>query len=54
MFFSVTLTIAADLGLGLVVAATHWLVKDKPASDQLVDAKAVEIVGNEEPLPIAA
>jgi phage shock protein C len=54
MFFSVTLTIAAYLGLGLVVAATHWLVKDKPASDQLVDAKAVEIVGNEEPLPIAA
>ena len=54
MFFSVTLTIAAYLGLGLVVAATHWLVKDKPASDQLVDAKSVEIVGNEEPLPIAA
>lgn len=53
MFFSATLTTAAYLGLGLVVAATRYFAPNKPASQQVVDVKAVEVVEND-PLPIAA
>lgn len=52
LFIAPTAALAAYLGLGVVVAATRTLIKDKPASEQLVDvpAKVVE----EEALPIAA
>ena len=51
MFFSATWTIAAYLTLGAVVAATRYFAPNKPASEQVVDAKAVEVV---EELPMAA
>ena len=44
---------ATYLGLGLVVAATRYFAPNQPASEQLVDVKAVEVV-EEEQLPIAA
>jgi len=51
MFFSATYTIAAYLALGAVVATTRYFAPDKPASEHVVDAKAVEVV---EELPMAA
>ena len=53
IFFAPVATVAAYLGLGLIVGATHFFAPDKPAPEQLVDAKAVEVV-EEEALPIAA
>lgn len=52
LFVAPTAAFAAYLGLGAVVAATRMLVKDKPASDQVVDATATPV--DEQPLPIAA
>lgn len=51
MFFSATYTIAAYLALGAVVATTRYFAPNKRASEQVVDAKAVEVV---EDLPMAA
>ena len=51
IFFAPYAAVGAYLGLGVVVAATRLLVKDKPASEQIVDVKAVEVV---EDLPLAA
>ena len=53
IFFAPVWTVAAYLGLGLLVAATRLLFKDKPASEQVVDAKAVELV-EDDTLPMAA
>jgi phage shock protein C len=52
MFFSVSLTIAAYLGLGLVVATSRYFSPNKPASEQVVDVVATVV--EEEPLAIAA
>ena len=52
IFFAPAATVGAYLGLGLVVGATRLLFKDKPASDQVVDAKATVL--EDEALPIAA
>ena len=53
MFFAPTAGIAAYLGLGAIVAATRYFAPNKPASRQVVDAKAVEVI-EEQQLPIAA
>ena len=53
IFFAPVAGLAAYLGLGLVVAATRYFAPNKPASEQLVDAKAVEVVEQRQ-LPIAA
>ena len=53
IFFAPMAGIAAYLGLGLIVAATRYFAPNKPASQQLVSAKAVEVVEDEQ-LPIAA
>ena len=53
LFFAPVATIAAYLGIGAVIAATRLLIKDKPASEQVVDATAV-VVEEDQPLPIAA
>src|SRR4029434_10490479 len=53
MSFSITLTVAVYLALGLVVAATRYFAPNKPASGQVVEAKAVELV-EDEALLIAA
>jgi phage shock protein PspC (stress-responsive transcriptional regulator) len=52
MFVSVTATVAAYLALGAVVAATRYFAPNKPASQQVVDVTAVEVVDEE--LAIAA
>lgn len=53
IFFAPVWTVAAYLGLGVLVAATRLLFKDKPASEQVVDAQAVELV-EDDTLPMAA
>ena len=53
IFFAPVVTVAAYLGLGAVVGATRLLFKDKPASEQVVDATAT-VVEEDEALPIAA
>ena len=53
MFFSAGWTIAAYLGLGVVVAASRYFAPNKPASQQLVDLTSVEVV-EDDALPIAA
>jgi phage shock protein PspC (stress-responsive transcriptional regulator) len=53
IFFAPTAGVAAYLGLGVIVAATRYFAPNKPASEQLVDAKAVEMV-DDEALPMAA
>jgi phage shock protein C len=53
IFFAPVWTVAAYLGLGVLVAATRLLFKDKPVSEQVVDARAVELV-EDEALPLAA
>jgi len=53
LFFAPTMTIAAYFALGLVVAAVNWLSPDKPASEQVVDAKAT-VVEEAEALQLAA
>ena len=54
LFFAPYWTFAAYLGLGLVVASTRWLVKDKKDADapQLASVNAVEVENND--LAIAA
>ncbi len=52
IFFAPVAAVGTYLGLGVVVAATRLLVKDKPASEQIVDAKATVV--EEQELPIAA
>ena len=52
LFLAPGASVAAYLGLGVVVAATRLTVRDKPASEQLVEATATVV--SEEPLPIAA
>ena len=52
IFFAPAATVGAYLGLGVVVGATRLLFRDKPASEQAVDATATVVA--EEPLPIAA
>lgn len=52
LFFAPYWAVGAYFGLGLIVAATHWFVKDqKPA--EAVDVQATEIE-EEEKLAIAA
>jgi phage shock protein PspC (stress-responsive transcriptional regulator) len=53
IFFAPVAGIAVYLGLGVIVAATRYFAPDQPASQQVVEAKAVELV-DEQPLPIAA
>ena len=53
IFFAPVWTVAAYLGLGVLVAATRLLFKDKPASEQVVDVQAVELV-EDDTLPMAA
>ena len=53
IFVAPSAGLAAYLGLGLIVAATRYFAPNKPASEQVVDAKAVEVV-EEQQLPIAA
>ena len=53
IFFAPAATVAAYLGLGVVVAATRFFAPNKPASEQVVDVKAT-VVEVEEALPIAA
>ncbi len=52
LFLAPTASIAAYLGLGVIVAATRLTVRDKPASEQLVETTATVV--SEEQLPIAA
>ena len=44
--------VAAYLGLGAIVAATRFFAPNKPASQQVVEAKATVV--EEEQLPLAA
>ena len=53
VFLAPMAAIAGYLVLGAIVAATRYLAPNKPATEQLVDAKTVELVENEE-LAIAA
>jgi phage shock protein PspC (stress-responsive transcriptional regulator) len=53
LFFAPSLTIAAYLGLGLLVGLVNWFAPDKPASEQIVDAKATRVEADEA-LPLAA
>ena len=53
VFISPMYAIGTYLLLGAVVATTRYFAPNKPASEQLVDAKAVEVVEQEE-LAIAA
>ena len=52
LFVAPAASIGAYLGLGVIVAATRLLVRDVPASEQLVDAKATVV--EEAQLPMAA
>ena len=53
IFFAPVATIAAYLGLGMVVGLVNWLSPDQPASEQIVDVQATA-VEEDEALPIAA
>ena len=53
IFFAPYAAVGAYLGLGVIVAATRYFAPNKPASEQVVDAKAVE-VAHEDSLPMAA
>jgi phage shock protein PspC (stress-responsive transcriptional regulator) len=52
IFFAPMAGIAAYLGLGAIVAATRHFAPNKPASEQLVDAKATAV--EDDTLPMAA
>lgn len=52
LFFAPVATVAGYAGLGLLVGATRLVFRDKPASEQTVDARATLV--SEEPLPMAA
>ena len=53
IFFAPYAAIGAYLGLGVIVAATRYFAPNKPASEQVVDARAVELV-EDDSLPLAA
>jgi len=53
LFFAPSLTIAAYFALGALVGLVNWFSPDKPASEQVVEAKAT-LVEEDEALPIAA
>ena len=53
LFFAPGLTIAAYFGLGALVGLINWFAPDKPASEQVVDAKATP-VETDEAMPLAA
>jgi phage shock protein C len=53
IFFAPYAAVGAYLGLAVIVAATRYFAPNKPASEQLVDAKAVELV-DQDSLPMAA
>ena len=52
IFVSPVAAVGAYLGLGAIVAATRYFVPNKPASEQVVDAKATVV--EDETLPMAA
>ena len=52
IFFAPAATVVAYVGLGVIVAATRLFAPNKPASQQLVEAKATVV--EEQPLPMAA
>ena len=52
LFVAPVPAIAGYLALGLVVAATRLLVRDVPASEQVVEAQATVV--EETPFPMAA
>ena len=52
LFFAPYVAVGAYFGLGLIIATTHWLVKDTKATEAInVQATAI---GEEEKLAIAA
>jgi phage shock protein PspC (stress-responsive transcriptional regulator) len=53
LFFAPYAAVGAYFGLGIIVAAARYFAPNKPASEQVVDVKAVEVV-EEEKLPLAA
>ena len=53
IFFAPLAAIGAYLALGAVVAATRYFAPSKPASEQLVNAKAVDMA-EADSLPMAA
>lgn len=53
IFFAPYAAVGAYLGLGLVVAATRYFAPNKPATEQVVEMKAVELV-EDDSLPMAA
>lgn len=53
IFFAPVWTIAAYLGLGVIVAATRFFAPNKSASEQVVDVKAA-VVHEQVELPMAA
>ena len=52
VFLAPMYAIAGYLALGAIVGASHYFAPNKPASDQVVDAKAVVV--EQEELAIAA
>ena len=53
VFFAPVLSIAAYLGLGLLVGLVHWFSPDEPAAAQAIEAPAT-VVEEDEALPLAA
>ena len=53
VFFAPMASIAAYLGLGVIVAATRYFAPNTPASQQVVDVKATAVAEADE-LPMAA
>ena|ERR1700741_441063 len=53
LFFAPSLTIAAYFATGALVGLVNWFSPDKPASEQVVDARAT-CVEDDEAMPIAA
>ena len=53
LFFAPTATIGAYLGLGVIVGLINWFAPDKPAAEQVVDARATPVEADEA-LPLAA
>ena len=51
IFFAPIAGLTTYIGLGVIVAATRFLAPNKPASEQVIDVKAIEAV---EELPLAA
>ena len=53
VFFAPVLSIAAYLGLGLLVGLVHWFSPDEPAAAQAIEAPAT-VVEEDDALPLAA